>query len=141
MPAPYEQDLRERVLAAYDRGMTTKVIAEVFAVSAAYARRVKQVRREQGRTSPLPMGGVRVVKVDLGELRTLHEQQPDATIPELHERFGAGRCSVSAIGAALLRLGLSYKKRRCTPPSRTAPMSPPDARHGKQTSRSRTRGG
>ena len=35
------------------------------------------------------MGGVRVVKVDLEQLRKLVEQQPDATIPELHQRLGA----------------------------------------------------
>ena len=32
MAAPYSQDLRDRVLAAYDRGMKTKQIAIVFCV-------------------------------------------------------------------------------------------------------------
>src|SRR3954469_8244163 len=81
MPKPYEQDLRDRVLAAYDRGKQTKEIAGTFGVSPAWARRVKQVRREEQRTTRLPMGGVRVVKVDLARLRELVEQQPDATIP------------------------------------------------------------
>jgi transposase len=130
MPAPYEQDLRDRVLAAYDRGKQTKEIADTFGVSPAWARRVKQVRREEQRTTRLPMGGVRVVKVDLEQLRKLVEQQPDATIPELHRRLGTDRCSESAVGMALQRLGLSFKKRRCMPPNGIGPTSRKNAVRG-----------
>ena len=45
MPKPYEQDRRDRVLAAYDRGKQTKEIADTFGVSPAWTLRVKQVRR------------------------------------------------------------------------------------------------
>lgn len=122
MGAPYAQDLRDRVLAAYDRGMKTKPIAEIFGVSPAWARRVKQRRRESGETTPRPMGGVRVVKIDLQRLRGLVAEQPDATIRELHQRLGVD-CSESAVDAALRRLRLSFKKRRSMPPSRTGRMS------------------
>jgi transposase len=135
MAAPYSQDLRQRVLGAYDRGKQTKEIAQSLAVSPAWARRVKQVRREQKRTSPLPMGGVRVVKIDLQQLRKLVEQQPDATIPELHQRLGTDRCSESAVGMALARLGLSFKKRRSMPPSRTGLMLRKGALSGRASSR------
>ena len=141
MPAPYGQDLRDRILAAYDRGKRTKEIADTFGVSPAYARRVKQVRREQRRTTRLPMGGVRVVKIDLEHLRKLVEEQPDATIPELHERLGKDRCSESAVGMALQRLGLSFKKRRFMRPSRTGPMWPSNAPPGNRRRRSVPRGG
>jgi transposase len=134
MPAPYGQDLRDRVLAAYDRGKKTKEISDTFGVSPAWARRVKQVRREKQRSTPLPMGGVRVVKIDLDELRKLVDQQPDATIPELHERLGKDRCCESAVGAALLRLGLSFKKRRFMPPNRTGPMWRKNVRRGSRRS-------
>jgi transposase len=134
MPAPYEQDLRDRVLAAYDRGKQTKEIADTMGVSPAWARRVKQVRREEQRTTRLPMGGARVIKVDLAQLRQLVEQQPDATIPELHQRLGGNeRCSESAVGMALQRLGLSFKKRRCMPPSRTGPTSRTNAARGRRS--------
>lgn len=132
MGAPYAQDLRDRVLAAYDRGMKTKPIADIFGVSPAWARRVKQRRRESGETTPRPMGGVRVVKIDLRRLRELVAEQPDATIKELHRRLD-GCCSESAVDAALRRLGLSYKKRRFMPPSRIGPMSSNAARHGSRT--------
>ena len=134
MPKPYAQDLRDRVLAAYDRGTPTKEIAGVLGVSPAWARRVKQVRREEERTTRLPMGGARVVKVDLERLRDLVARQPDATIPELHERLGTDRCGESAVAMALRRLGLSFKKRRSTPPSRTAPTWRKSACGGRPTS-------
>ncbi len=111
MDAPYSQDLRQRVLGAYDRGKQTKEIAQMFAVNPAWTRRVKQVRREQDRITPLPMGGVRVVKIDLENLRQLVEQQPDATIAELHQRLGGTACCCeSAVGMALDRLELTFKK-------------------------------
>jgi transposase len=133
MGAPYAQDLRDRVLGAYDRGMQTKQISDTFGVSPAWARRTKQVRREQNRMTPLPMGGVRVVKVDLEQLRKLVQQQPDATIAELHQRLGIDCCSESAVGMALVRLGLSFKKRRFTQPSRIDPTLPKNAASGKRT--------
>lgn len=142
MPAAYSQDLRDRVLSAYDRGMPTLQIATTFNVSPAWARRVKQVRREQQRTRALPMGGARVSKVDLPQLRALVEQQPDATIAELHQRLGgAACCSVSAVGMALSRLKLTFKKRRSMRPSRIGPTSPPGDRIGGSCSRRIRRGG
>ena len=134
MGAPYAQDLRDRVLSAYDRGMRTRQIADVFDVSPAWARRVKQRRREHGETAPRPMGGVRVVKIDLLRLAELVRQQPDATLKELREMLGVA-CAESAVCMALKRLGLSFKKRRFTPPSRIVrtwrrgePTSKPDSR-------------
>jgi transposase len=121
MPKPFSQDLRDRVLAAYDRGKQTKEISSTIGVSPAYARRVKQVRREEHRVTRLPMGGLRGVKVDLEQLRQLVEQQPDATIAELHQRLGTDRCSESAVAMALRRLDLSFKKRRSMLLNRTAP--------------------
>jgi transposase len=135
MAKRYPQSLRDRVLGAYDRGLKTKQIAEVLQVSPAWARRVKQRRRETGQTTARPMGGITVVKIEMERLRELVQQQPDATIKELHQRL-AVNCSESAVGMALQRLGLSFKKRRCMPRSRTGRMSPPNARSGKRISRS-----
>ena len=133
MGAPYDQDLRDRVLAAYDRGMTTKPISKLFAVSPAWARRVKQCRRESGQLTHKPMGGVRVVKIDLARLRELVEHQPDATTAELHRRLNCN-CSESAVGMALARLGLSFKKRRSMPANRIVPTLPSTAGNGRKIS-------
>jgi len=138
MGAAYAQDLRERILAAYDRGMTTKPIAELFCVSPAWARRVKQRRRESGQITHKPMGGVRLVKIDSEQLRRLVTQQPDATTRELHQRLGCGCCE-SAVGMALQRLGLTFKKRRFMPANRIAPTLPGGARSGRASSRAARR--
>lgn len=140
MGAAYSQDLRDRILAAYDDGMATSRIAKLFRVSRAWARRVKQRRRESGETSPRPMGGVRVVKIDMTRLRELVEEQPDATIPQLHQRLNANCCE-SAVGAALQRLRLTFKKRRRMPPSRTAPTSPLIERNGSSSNLPTMQGG
>lgn len=129
MATPYPQALRDRVLAAYDRGMKTRPIAKLFQVSPAWARRLKQRRVETGQTTPRPMGGATVIKIDMDRLRELVQQQPDATTAELHARLGVA-CSPSAVGMALKRLGLSFKKRRSMPPSRIGRTSPTSVNGG-----------
>ena len=120
MAVAYGQDLRDRVLAAYDRGMKTKQVAEVFQVSPAWARRLKQRRRETGETTARPRGGATVIKIDLARLAQLVKQRPDATIKELHAMLGTDG-SESAVCVALKRWGLSFKKRRSTQRSKTVP--------------------
>lgn len=122
MAAPYSDDLRDRVLAAYDRGMTTKQIADIFQVSPAWARRIRQCRRETGRVRPLPTGGRRGRKIDRGLLSQFVAQQPDITLKELREKLGI-KCALSSIWQALDQLGLSFKKSLSTRPSRIVRMS------------------
>jgi transposase len=116
MAVAYGQDLRDRVLAAYDRGLKTKEIADLFQVSRSWARRVKQRRREHGETAPRPRGGATVIKIDLEQLAALVKQRPDATLLELRDALGV-QCSESAVCLALKRLGLTFKKRRSMRPS------------------------
>ena len=129
MGVAYSQDLRDRIIAARDDGMETKHVAELFRVSRSWVRRVMQRRRDHGEQSPRPRGGATVIKIDLDQLRRLVDQQPDATARQLHERLGIA-CSVSAVDMALRRMGLSFKKRRCMPPSRIGPMLRQDAPSG-----------
>ncbi len=130
MGAPYSQDLRDRVLRAYDRGMKTKQIAETFAVSRSWARRVKQRRREHGETMPRKMGGPGPIKIDKTVLAELVAEHPDATLKELRDRLGVG-CSESAVCTALKKMGVTFKKRRSTLPSRIDPMSQSAEKTGK----------
>jgi transposase len=133
MGAAYSQDLRDRVIAARDRGLKTKQVADLFSVSVAWVRRVMQRRREHGETAPRPRGGTTVVKINMDQLRQLVEQQPDATVRELHQRLGID-CSQSAVDMALRRLGLSFKKRRSTRRNRIDPTSPNVAANGVSSS-------
>jgi hypothetical protein len=49
-------------------------------------------------------------------------KKPDLTLKELRRDLGLD-CSVQAIHVVLGKMGLTYKKRRSGPPSRTARMS------------------
>lgn len=111
MATPYSQDLRDRVLRAYDRGMKTKQIAETFQVSPSWARRVKQRRRETGETTHRRMGSPGVTIVDRKQLASLVREHPDATLAELRTWLGVP-CALSTLCQALKQMGLSFKKKR-----------------------------
>jgi transposase len=133
MGAAYSQDLRDRVLAAYDRGMPTKQIADIFQVCPAWARRVKQRRREQGETHARPQGGARRIKIDPDRLAALVKEHPDATLKELREKLGIV-CAESAICMALQRMKITFKKRRSARPSRIDPTLRPGELNGERIS-------
>ena len=139
MGVAYSQDLRDRVLAAYDRGMKTKEIAEIFQVSPAWARRIKQRRRETGACIPRPVGGRRHWKIDRVKLAELLVEHPDATLKELRSMLGI-ECAESAICVAVRKLGFTFKKRRSTRPSRIVRMSPSGVSSGSRTNPSSTPG-
>jgi len=141
MGAPYSQDLRDRIIAAYERGMATAEIAETFCISRAWARRVKQRLRDFDERSPRPPGPGRVVrKIDRVELARLVEAHPDATVRELRDMLGV-ECSESGVHKALAELDYSYKKRQSMRPSRIAPTSPRGVSGGAKTSPSATHAG
>ena len=55
-------------------------------------------------------------------MRALLEKKPDLTLQELRAATGLA-CSLPAIHYALEKMGLTYKKRRSEPASKTAPTS------------------
>jgi len=126
----YSMDLRKRVLAMCDAGHGPTEVARVFDVSEAWVRRLKQRRREDGTIATRPWGGDRNSKftgVSLAQLRTLIDEQPDATLEQLRDRCRQElgiECSASAIWRATQKLGLSFKKKRSGRRSKTAPTSP-----------------
>ena len=126
MAKPYSQDLRDRVLRAYDDGMKTKPIAMTFHVSPSWARRVKQRHRETGETTHRRMGSPGVKIVDRAQLASLVRQSPDATLAELRTMLGV-TCALSTLCEALKQMGLSFKKndpRSGTRPPGRRPKTP-----------------
>jgi transposase len=107
----YGQALKDRVLALYDEGERTGVIAKRYRLSKSWCRRVKQRRHEP----PRKVGG-KAFKLDDAACRTLRgwvEQQPDATLEELRQRCLTEleiRISVGALWNTLRRMKLSLKK-------------------------------
>ncbi len=141
MPLPYSQDLRDRVLAACSRGMSTKQITELFGVSPSWVRRVKQRLRDDGETTPRPPEPkCRHTKIDRDRLVELVEAHPDATLVELREMLGVN-CSESAVWKALDRLGFTFKKRRSMRRNKTVPISRNAGPRGSRTRQALTLAG
>jgi transposase len=140
MAAPYPQVVRDKVFLAADRGKPTSAIADMFSVSPSWVRRLLQRRRVLGEVTRRPMGGKRFSKIDRVKLAELIAQKPDATLQELRAQLGVA-CAISAIGAAVQKLGLSYKKRRLSRRNKTAPTWSSDAPSGFCGVRGSTRAG
>lgn len=119
----YSMDLRQRVVAACDRGEETREqIARRFCVSIAWVYNLLRRRREAGTIAPKPHGGGQPPAFDSDaaeRLRRAVADCPDATLEELRQAAGVG-CGISAVHRALERLRLPRKKSRSRPPSRTA---------------------
>ncbi len=96
MGAAHTQDLRDRVLAAYDHSASTKGIVDTFRVSPARERRFELRWCECGETTPRKMGNPGRRKIDRDRLPELVREQHNATFKELHERLGIV-CSSEAI--------------------------------------------
>ena len=121
----YSRDFRERVMAACDRSIATKQVAEMFGVAESWVRRLKQRRREMGTIAPLPCRAGRKPKfseADLKRLSALVAEQPDATLKELQRRLGLD-VTTASICRRLQQLKLTFKKKSSTRVSRTARTS------------------
>ena len=120
----FSADLRERIVGAYDQGGSTQPqVAVRFGVSLGLVKKLLGQRRRTGQVAPLGHRGGHPPKIRATHrrrLRALVRKQPDLTLEELRAAAGL-RCSLVAIHRALAKLGLTYKKRRSVPASRTAP--------------------
>src|SRR5712691_11635663 len=132
----YSEDLRARVLAAVDGGMAARAAASVFRVSVSYIYKALIRRRRTGETSASSRRGHRPRKLTVLQEAALAahiEAHPDLTLAALQSWLLAEHgvwLSNGAMWSAVERLGLSFKKRHCAPPSRTVRMSPPGAVSG-----------
>ena len=120
----YSIDLRERVVAAYDAHEGTQPqIAARFSVSVQWVRKILRQRRNTGSIAPKPHGGGRPPAFDphaAARLRQAVAEDHDATLRELSRAAGVP-CAPSVVHRALKALGITRKKSRSGPPSRTAP--------------------
>ena len=112
-------DLRERILGAYAANEGTREeVARRFRVSLGMVKKLLQQRRRLGdiraqhhRSGCKP----RIVASHQRQLRTLLDKM---TLKELRAATGLA-CTLPAIHYMLIRLGLTYKKRRSEPVSKT----------------------
>jgi transposase len=108
---PYSKEMRRDVLAACDRGDGTRAVALRFRCSESWVRRVKQERRELGKTAPL-LKRHRVPEWDVyrEQIQRLIAQRPDLTLQELKEELQT-ELSRQTLCVALHKLKLTLKKK------------------------------
>jgi transposase len=129
MPAPYSQDLRERVIGFVALGGSARAAATRFEVSISSAVRWARRWRAEGHARPRAMGGDRRSRLSEHGTRVLQlvARQPDLTLQEIRSALAAS-CGItvglSTVYRFLAAHNLTLKKRPCTRPSRTARMSP-----------------
>ncbi len=121
-------DLRTRVLAAVAGGLSCRKAAERFGVSASSAIRWRARERVQGDARPKALGGDRRsgrIEAHAGLILELVERTPDITLSEIKATLAAEGVGVGigTLWRFFDRRRITLKKRRRTPPSRTAPTS------------------
>jgi len=75
MSKPYSEDLRERVVAAVEGGLSRRQAAEVFDVGVSSVIRWVQRFRATGSVAAKPMGGARGVIVGYGTVWRFFERE------------------------------------------------------------------
>jgi len=132
----YSEDLRGRVLAAVDSGLSVRSAAAVFRVSVSYIYKALIRRRRTGEASASSRRGHRPRKLTPAQESALAVHitaHADVTLAALQTWLLSEHgvwLSNGAMWSAVERLGLSFKKRHCGPPSRAVRMSPPGAASG-----------
>jgi transposase len=108
---PYSKEFRRKVLAACDAGAGTRAAALRFDVSESWVRRMKQERRETGKTAPqLTRRRTPKWAPYRSEIERLIAAHPDMTLQELQGALGAP-LSVTTLCVALRQLKLTFKKK------------------------------
>lgn len=128
MGQPLSMDLRSRVLAAIDDGMSCRSAAARFGVAPSTAIRWHGQRRDTGGFSPKPQGGdmrSRRIEERQGDILAIWEARKDITLDELRDAVADIGLAVSRAGLHrfFVRRGITRKKRPAMRSSKTAPTS------------------
>src|SRR5882672_11251663 len=115
MAKPYSSDLRARVIAAIEEGLTREEAAERHHVSLSSVGRFLRRQRATGSVSPAKFGGYKPYALAAHEslVRDLLAQQPDITLAELRALLAKRKVAVgqTSIFRFLRHLKLTFKKK------------------------------
>ena len=141
MTKPLSLDLRQRVIAAIEAGMSCRAAADRFGIAASAAVKWRRLWLETGSVTPRPQGGdtrsSRIEAVGPAILAMVAET-PDITLVEISERLErehGERFAPSTVHRFFRRRGWSFKKSLPMPASRSARMSQRRAKPGSRRSR------
>jgi transposase len=121
-------DLRGRVIAAIEEGISTREAARRFRIGLSTAGAWYRRYRETGEREARKQGQPSRSKLDPHEgfILSLIEEAPDITLAEIGECLAGERgmrTAPSTVWLFLDRRGITFKKRRRTPQSSSVPMS------------------
>jgi transposase len=145
MTKPLSLDLRQRVIAAIDAGMSCRAAAARFGIAPSVAVKWRRRWLDTGSVAPLRQGGdTRSGRIEAcgAAILAMVEATPDITLAEIADRLEreqGERFAPSAVHRFFGRHGLTFKKSPATPASRPAPTSPPRATPGPRRNRGWTR--
>lgn len=126
MTKPYSDDLRERVVAAMQSGVSCRSVAARFDVAPSSVVKWTQRAVRTGSVSPAQMGGYRRPLLEPHRIWLLDQVQacPHITLAMLQEMLAQRGIVVShdTVWRFLCGCGLSFKKRHWSPTSVNAPM-------------------
>jgi transposase len=148
MAKAYGDDLRRKLLQAYDRGEgSLGGLAERFSVSEPWAWKISAQRNRSGKMERVEQrrGGRRKVTIEVEQqLRLWIQAQPDLTLAELQQQLEQKRhlsVSIGRLWQVLRQMGLRLKKSHSTPRNVTAKRtSGGGKRSGSKSARSRLSG-
>jgi len=121
-------DLRSRLLAAIDSGLSCRAAAARFGVAPSTAIRWQAQRRDTGDFAPKPQGDdmrSRRVEERAGDILAIWEERKDISLDELRLALREVGLTISVAGLHrfFVRRGMTRKKRLAMPSSRTVPTS------------------
>jgi transposase len=127
----YSLDLRERVVAAYEKSeQTIAEIAARFSVGETFLKKMLRQKRQTGSLERLPTraGAKRALSDEQRKwLCKQIKEQPDATLNELKQSLASKKkasVSLATVCRELKELGLPRKKSRLSQPKETGGNAP-----------------
>jgi transposase len=145
---PYSIDLRQRIVDAYRKGEgSVRELATRFAVAPNTVQNYLNLERRTGSVMPRPHAGGTAPKLDqegVQHVRTLLEEKNDRTLDELRHQVAARHqvvVSRSTMWRTVARAGMTRKKRRYVPASRTGRTCSGNARSSSNKRSKQTRTG
>jgi transposase len=124
MARPYSEDLRERVVAAVEGGLSRRQAAALFGVGISTVVRWVRRFRETGSVAAKPMGGDRRSRLtqERGWILQRIEAEPDLTVEELRSELKQRGISVGygTVWRFFEREDITFKKKRVRGRARAA---------------------
>jgi transposase len=104
----YSEDLRKKVIDHLSEGHTQVSTAQVFKIGLSTVKEWQRLYAETGSLAKRPLNRS-FKKLDPVKLTAYVKEHPDAYLREIGDAFG---CTDDAVRLALIKLGITRKKRR-----------------------------